>query len=532
MPNRSAPLGGAAEHEQGPPDRKAATWLHMHQITKVYPDGTRALEDVELRVAKGEIHALLGENGAGKSTLMKILSGILPTTSGRTYIGGEEVSLRTTNEALARGIGMVHQHFSLIPNFSAIDNIILGRGKALSRPARSKARARIEALMKDTGLKVPLDTPVELLPVGTQQRVEILKTLDRDIDILILDEPTAVLTPSEADQLFDVMRRLARRGTTSILITHKLREVLAVTDHVTVLRRGRSVGHRPTAGATASDLARMMVGTERLPRTMERTEHPDLPPVLRVHGLHVQDDSGHPAVKNVSFDVRAGEIFAIAGVTGNGQTELVEALTGLRPAVSGEALLNGEPVLDKNPRHLYDMGLSHVPEDRHKLGMIAQFSLTENSILGIHHRRRFHRPIPGTLHWGKVRAHAQKIVDEFDVVTPGINTAMRSLSGGNQQKLVVGRELSKDPTLVVAGQPTRGLDVSAAAAIRDLLVDIRNAGRAVLLISADLDETLSLADRVAVIYEGEFMAVLGRDEFDRERIGLLMGGVQDAGAVG
>lgn len=533
MPNRSAPPGGAVQktqlHRQ---DNPRQAWLEMRNITKVFPDGTRALSDVQLSVGKGEIHGLLGENGAGKSTLMKILSGILPATSGTIHIGGHQVSLRNTIEALAHGIGMVHQHFSLVPDFSAIDNIILGRGRALSRPERDAARARVEKLMHETGMKVPLDTPIEMLPVGTQQRIEILKTLDRDVNILILDEPTAVLTPQESDQLFDVLRSLAERGTTSILITHKLREVLAVTENVTVLRRGRSVGRRPTQGATAADLARMMVGTERLPTVLERVSHPPLHPVLQVTDLHVEDDSGNKAVKGVSFEVRAGEIFAIAGVTGNGQTELIEALTGLRPVASGDARLLDQSIKGKSPRHLYQMGLAHVPEDRHKLGMVGEFTVLENSILGVHHERRFHRNVPGTLHWGRIRSYAQDIVRRFDVVTPGVNTAMRSLSGGNQQKLVVGRELGKNPVLVVAGQPTRGLDVSAAAAIRDLLVDIRNEGQAVLLVSADLDETLSLADRVAVIYEGEIMAVLEREQFDRERIGLLMGGVDDVDTTG
>ena len=534
MPDRSAPRAGAAGQGGQAVSVLAGAepWLEMRGISKVYPNGTRALENVDLVVAKGEIHGLLGENGAGKSTLMKILSGILPLTAGRIRLGGRDISLRNTHDALAHGIGMVHQHFSLVPTFTALDNILLGRGALLSSPNRAQARARVQRLMDETGLHAPLDIPVEQLPVGTQQRIEILKTLDRQVDVLILDEPTAVLTPQETDQLFEVLRGLAARGTTIILITHKLREVLALTHAVTVLRNGRVVGTRVTAGATAADLARMMVGTERLPEVKQRRPQEATQPVLRVAGLTVKDDSGHDAVKNVSFEIYTGEIFAIAGVTGNGQTELIEALTGLRPIAAGRAYLLGESINGRGPRQLYRMGLAHVPEDRHRLGMVAQFSVLENSILGIHHEARFRRRLPGTIHWGKVRRHARSLVERFQVVTPSLATPMRSLSGGNQQKLVVGRELSKSPALVIAGQPTRGLDVSAAAAIRDLLMDIRNEGQAVLLVSADLDEALALADRVGVMYEGEMLAVLTRDQFDRERIGLLMGGVRDGSAAG
>lgn len=529
MPSRSAPHRGAAEHHPSVADQRSAAdfYLEMRGITKVYPDGTKALDNVDLQVRKGEIHALLGENGAGKSTLMKILSGILPMTSGHVFLGGREISLRSTTEALSHGIGMVHQHFSLVPNFTAVENVLLGRGANLARPSYADVRARMERLMAETGLKVPLDTPVELLPVGTQQRIEILKTLDRASNILILDEPTAVLTPQETDQLFEVLKKLAADGITIILITHKLREVLAITQRVTVLRQGRLAGSRETAGATPADLARMMVGQERMPGVARREEAGDTRPVLRVDNLSVKGDGSQVAVKNVSFEVRAGEIFAIAGVTGNGQSELIEALTGLRPITGGDAYLHGQSIKGKGPRQLYAMGLAHIPEDRHRLGMVAEMSLMENSVLGIHREKRFRRAMPGTMHWGKVRRHAEEIIATFDVVASGVSSPMRSLSGGNQQKLVAGREFSKKPSLVVAGQPTRGLDVSAATFIRDLLVDVRNQGQAVLLVSADLDETLALADRVAVMYEGEVLAVLTRDEFDRERIGLLMGGVRD-----
>lgn len=529
MPDRSAPYQGAAEHKQSVADLRSATgtYLEMRNITKVYPDGTKALDNVTLQVGKGEIHALLGENGAGKSTLMKILSGILPLTSGSIFLDGQEVMLRSTIDALQHGIGMVHQHFSLVPNFTAIENVLLGQGANLARPNVAQVRARMEQLMDETGLKVPLDTPVELLPVGTQQRIEILKTLDRASNVLILDEPTAVLTPQETDQLFEVLKKLAADGITIILITHKLREVLAITQRVTVLRQGRLAGSRETAGATAADLARMMVGQESLPSVARREEGIESAPVLRVENLSVKGDGDQLAVKDVSFDVRAGEIFAIAGVTGNGQSELIEAVTGLRPIAGGAAYLHGQSIAGKNPRDLYEAGLAHIPEDRHRLGMVAEMTLTENSILGLQRQRRFQRALPGTLHWGKVRRHAEEIIETFDVVAAGASTPIRSLSGGNQQKLVAGREFSKQPSLIVAGQPTRGLDVSAATFIRDLLVDVRNQGQAVLLVSADLDETLSLADRIAVMYEGEILAVLARDEFDRERIGLLMGGVRD-----
>src|SRR5690606_8787711 len=305
---------------------------------------------------------------------------------------------RSTHDALAHGISMVHQHFSLVPTFNALDNIILGRGALLASPARAAARARIRRLMEETGLHVPLDIPVEQLPVGTQQRIEILKTLDRNVDLLILDEPTAALTPQETDQLFTVLRGLAARGTTIILITHKLREVLALTSAVTVLRHGRVVGSRLTEGATAQDLARMMVGTERMPDVKARRGSG---PGLRGGGLTVRGDGGPDVGKSGGFEMKAGGICAIAGVTGNGQSELIEALAGLRPIARGRVYLLGQPINGKSPRELYRMGIAHVPEDRHRLGMVAQFSVLENSILGVHHEPRFRRGVPGTIHWGQ-----------------------------------------------------------------------------------------------------------------------------------
>ncbi len=523
--------------------------IRAEGISKIYSDGTIALRDVDLEVRPREILGLLGENGAGKTTLTKILSGLLPPTTGRVISPRGPVRFKSPREALEFGIGMVHQHFALVATFNAVENVALSHERPFSPLSLAATRSRLEELMEESGLRVPLDVPVEKLAVGEQQRVEILKVLSRDVDLLILDEPTSVLTPLEVDDLFALLRKLRERGKSIILITHKLKEVGAITDRVVVLRRGELVGDFRTAEVSTQELARLMVGkpiTTEVGQPVELAEEP-LPKheetgqvtsegkaarreVLRVEGLRVKGDTGELAVKGVSFSVYEGEIFGIAGVEGNGQTEFVEALTGLRPALSGRATINGVDVLGRDPKEIYRLGVAHIPEDRWKLGLILQFTLAENAILGVHRWPEFVGPL-AVLKWPVINQHVRELIDRFDIQATGPSAPAKSLSGGNQQKLIVGRELAKDPAVIVAAQPTRGLDIGAAQYIRDLLIEMRNRGRAILLVSADLDEVLALSDRVAIMYEGEFMAVARPQELDRETIGLLMGGVRaDIGA--
>jgi simple sugar transport system ATP-binding protein len=401
-----------------------------------------------------------------------------------------------------------------------------------------QARERLEGLMKESGLHVPLDVPVEKLAVGEQQRVEILKVLSRGVRLLILDEPTSVLTPLEVDELFLLLRRLRDGGTSIILITHKLKEVQSVTDRIVVLRHGELVGDVKTSTATTERLAQLMVGkalegpstavelsAEQLPRAGGRPKTISSGEIiLHVADLVAKGNTGDVSVDGLSFNVHAGEIFGIAGVEGNGQSELVECLTGLRRAVSGVATIKGIDILGKDPREIYRLGVAHIPEDRWRLGLVLPFTLAENAILGVHRWKEFRGPF-SFLRWGKINRHVRELMDRFEIQATGPNAPAKSLSGGNQQKLIVGRELAKNPAIVVASQPTRGLDIGAAKYIRDLLVEMRNNGRAILLVSADLDEVLALADRLAIMYEGQFMAECAPTDLNREQIGMLMGGV-------
>ena len=505
----------------------AKALLFAQGIAKIYPDGTVALTDVDFEVQPGEVHGLLGENGAGKTTLTKIISGLLLPTAGRIFWHGKPVRFASPREALSAGIGMVHQHFALVGPFTGLENIALGaEGGGLLLSIRAKAiRKRVEELMHASGLHAPLDIPVEELPVGVQQRLEILKMLFRQVELLILDEPTAVLTPQEVDELFPILRKLAKQGKSVVFITHKLREILEVTDRVTVLRQGRVVAVRETRGTTVEELAQLMTGEAVVARA-QRSARPPGETVLRVESLRVLGPEGRPAVDGVSFAVRSGEIFAIAGVQGNGQSELVEALVGLRPW-TGEAELVGQSLRGKKPAQIAALGLAHIPEDRHALGLILDFSVVENAVLG--QLRPFLDPLGG-VRWRKALRFAQDLLAKFSVQARGVRAPARSLSGGNQQKLLVGRELSKTPKLLIANQPTRGLDVAATRYIRDLLLRLRDEGLAILLVSADLEEIFELADRVAVMYRGAFTGVHPVEELDRERIGLLMGGVVLKGA--
>jgi len=501
-------------------------FIEMKSIRKVYPDGTVALRGVDFDVGRGEIVGLLGENGAGKTTLMKILSGLLPPTGGEIFVNGERVRFRNPSDALRRGIGMVHQFFALVPPYTAVENILLGQEAAgpLSFLDLDKAKKQLADLAEETGLKVPLDTPIEMLPVGVQQRVEILKVLYRGTDLLILDEPTSSLTPMEVDELFRVLRRLKEAGKAVVFITHKLREVLEISDRIVVLRNGLVTGRLPTAEATPEKLAVMMVGREVVPR-VSREERAPGEPVLVVENLQVMSDSGTPAVKNLSFEVRAGEIFGVAGVEGNGQSELVQALTGLRPPQSGQIKLNGVDVIAFDPKALYKLGVCHIPEDKARFGLALNFDVAENSILGRQWEPEFLQGM-GRLNRRRIVEFAKRLMKTFNVIAPSVRTPVRSLSGGNQQRLVVGRELSKRPALVVAAHPTRGLDIDSTVYIRELLVRMRDEGKGVLLISADLDEILELSDRIAVMYEGEFLGVGKAEELTKEEIGLMMGGIR------
>ena len=513
-------------------------FLRAEQITKVYSDGTVALKEADLEIHRHEILGMLGENGAGKTTLTKILSGLLPPTRGRVVSPRGPVKFASPREALDFGIGMVHQHFALVGLFTAAENVALSHERPFTRVRLSRTRKLLERLMEESGLHVPLDVPVEKLAVGEQQRVEILKVLSREVELLILDEPTSVLTPLEVDELFALLRRLKDAGKSIILITHKLKEVQSVTDRIVVLRRGEMVGDVRTSDASTEQLAQLMVGEtleraatavelsdEELPTQRERKEaQRSGEGILHVVDLTAKGNTGEIAVDGISFDVYGGEIFGIAGVEGNGQTELVESLTGLRVPIKGTATINGVNILGKDPREIYRLGVAHIPEDRWELGLVLPFTLAENAILGVHRWKEFRGPL-SFLRWGKINKHVRELMDRFEIQATGPSSPAKSLSGGNQQKLIVGRELAKDPAIIVASQPTRGLDIGAAHYIRQTLLEMRNKGRAILLVSADLDEVLALSDRVAIMYEGKFMTVCFPTSLDRETVGMLMGGV-------
>jgi simple sugar transport system ATP-binding protein len=513
-------------------------FLRAEGISKVYSDGTVALREATVEIHPREIVGLLGENGAGKTTFTKILSGLLPPTSGRVVSPRGPVRFSSPREALDFGIGMVHQHFALVGTFTATENVTLSHERPFGLIQLGRTRERLQKLMQESGLHVPLDVPVEKLAVGEQQRVEILKVLSWNVRLLILDEPTSVLTPLEVDELFVLLRKLRDAGTSIILITHKLKEVQSVTDRILVLRHGELVGDVKTTTATTERLAQLMVGkalegettavelsADELPRSGARSKKGTQGgSVLHVADLVAKGNTGEIAVEGLSFDVHGGEIFGIAGVEGNGQSELVECLTGLRRAVSGAASIKGTNILGKDPRQIYRLGVAHIPEDRWRLGLVLPFTLAENAILGVHRWEEFRGPM-SVLRWGKINRHVRELMKRFEIQATGPNAPAKSLSGGNQQKLIVGRELAKNPAIVVASQPTRGLDIGAAKYIRDLLVEMRNNGRAILLVSADLDEVLALADRMAIMYEGRFMTTCAPTALNREQIGMLMGGV-------
>jgi simple sugar transport system ATP-binding protein len=494
--------------------------LEMRGITKRYP-GVVANDGIDLDVHPGEIHALLGENGAGKTTLMNVLYGLARPDEGEILLDGETVALTGPADAIARGISMVHQHFMLVPVLSVAENIVLG-DETMRGPLfldRGAAARRIIELGKRFGFDIDPETKVGSLSVGWQQRVEILKALYREARILVLDEPTAVLTPQETEEIFAVLRRLAQAGHSIIFISHKLYEVLEIADRITVIRRGRVVGERIPAETNEEDLAELMVGRE-VSLTVDRGESHPANPVLSVTGLRARDDRGHEQVSGVDLEVRAGEILGIAGVAGNGQDELVEALVGLRKPTAGSVHLDGVDITGHGTRSVYEAGVGFVPADRHRFGVVLSFPLTDNLILTSYHRAPYSRGI--LRDEAAIERTAQERIEAFDIRTPSADLKASTLSGGNQQKVIVAREFTRDLRLLVLDQPTRGLDVGSIEFIHKQAIAKRDAGTAILLVSAELDEVMELSDRIAVMYRGRIVGVYDARTADKNEIGLLM----------
>ena len=497
--------------------------IEMNHIRKEFP-GIVANDDITLQLKKGEIHALLGENGAGKSTLMSVLFGLYQPEAGTIKKDGVEVKINNPNDATALGIGMVHQHFKLIEVFTVLDNIILGAETTkMGFLQKKEARRKVIDLSEKYGLKVNVDAKVEDITVGMQQRVEILKMLYRDNDILIFDEPTAVLTPQEIDELMEIMRGFAKEGKSILFITHKLNEIMAVSDRVTVLRKGKYIGTVNTKDTNKQELSNMMVGRPvQLEINKDDADPADV--VLNVEGLTVPSKiHKNDAVKNVSFNVRKGEIVCIAGIDGNGQTELIHGLTGLEKATAGKIEICGQDVSHASIRKRSQAGMSHIPEDRHKHGLVLGFTLEQNLVLQKYMEPRFQSH--GFIKFDEVRKYADKLIEDYDVRSgQGPVTVARSMSGGNQQKAIIARELDRDEPLIVAVQPTRGLDVGAIEHIHKQLIEERDKGKAILLVSLELDEVLGLSDRILVLYEGEIVGELDPKKTNPQELGLYMSG--------
>ncbi len=505
--------------------------FEMQHITKIFP-GIIANDDITLQVKEGEIHALLGENGAGKSTLMSVLFGMYQPEKGKILIRGEEAKINNPNDANRYRIGMVHQHFKLVHNFTALENIVLGVEPTKNGFLNYKdARKKLKDIIDRYGLEVDLDTINSQMTVGMQQRVEILKMLYRDNDILIFDEPTAVLTPNEIEGLMDIMRGLAKEGKSIVFISHKLNEIMEIADRCTVLWKGKYVNTVDVKNTTKEELSEMMVG-HKVILVPEKNEQHLGDTVLKVSDLNVKDTRGiKMAVKNASFEVRQGEIVCIAGIDGNGQTELAQAITGLMKAESGKIEFSGEEWENRHIRYRNTHGMAHIPEDRHKHGLILEFTLEENTVLQRYFEPEFQSH--GWIRRKAVRNYANKLIDEFDIRSgQGPVTVVRSMSGGNQQKVIVAREVDKDPKLLVAVQPTRGLDVGAIENIHNQLLKLRDSGHAILLVSLEMEEIMNISDRILVMYNGEIMCNLDAGATSVQEIGLYMAGAKGGAAHG
>ncbi len=499
--------------------------VEMKGITKTFP-GIIANDNIDLSVRKGEIHAILGENGAGKSTLMSVLFGFYKPDKGEILINGKKVNIKSPSDAFRYGVGMVHQHFQLVQNFTVTENIVLG-----AEPTKNgvldidTARKKVAALSEKYGLNVDVDAKIEDISVGMQQRVEILKVLYRNADIVILDEPTAVLTPQEIEELIDIMRTFIKEGKSVILITHKLKEIMMVSDRCSVLRRGKYIGTVDIENTSEKDLAEMMVGRE-VNFKVDKEDMKTGKVILDIKDLRVTNSRGIEAIKGLSLQVREGEILGIAGIDGNGQSELVEAISGLKKADSGTILINGEDITNISIRERAEHGLGHIPEDRQKHGLVLEFNLGENLLLQKYYREPYQNK--GIINFQEVDKKAKQLIKDFDVRCANEEkTIVRSMSGGNQQKAIIAREVDIEPKILVASQPTRGLDVGAIEYIHKRLVDIRNEKKAVLLISFELDEILSVSDRIAVIYEGTIVGVVDPEDTNENELGLMMSGSKE-----
>jgi|TARA_B100001964_G_C14254306_1_gene611485 simple sugar transport system ATP-binding protein len=500
--------------------------LELQDINKSFGH-VQANKNISITVNKGDIHGIVGENGAGKSTLMSIVFGYYQADSGIIKINGKQIEIKSPHQSILCGIGMVHQHFMLVENFTVLENIILGfEGEFVFGKKLKEAKRNLEELCESYNLKVDLDATISDLSVGYRQRVEILKALYRKAEILILDEPTGVLTPQEVDELFKILRSLNDEGKTIILITHKLNEIIALTNKVTVMRQGKIAGEKFTQKTSTEELAEMMVGRSVLLR-VEKKEANIGDVILEVRNISVKDDLDVERVKNVSFEIKGGEILGLAGVTGNGQTELLEALTGIRGIESGEIKLEGNTISGKNiflnPRDLREKEIAHVPEDRQRMGLVTEFNASENTIFGYHHKRPFSNS--SILKRSNIYDHTIKIMKEYDVrpQSPFLKTS--NFSGGNQQKIILSRELSTDPKVLIIGQPTRGVDIGAIEFIHQRIIDMREKGVAILLVSVELEEILSLSDRIVVMYDGSLVGERTNQDVTDKEIGLLMAGI-------
>lgn len=495
--------------------------VEMKGISKSFP-GVQANYNININIKQGEIHVLLGENGAGKSTLMNILYGLYTPDEGEIFVKGKKVKIISPNIAISLGIGMVHQHFMLVPPFTVAENIILGlepkKGFILDL---DKAIKDVKELSNKYELKVDPYAKIQDISVGMQQRVEILKTLYRGAEILILDEPTAVLTPQEIGELGIILKSLVSQGKSIILITHKLKEVMVMSDIVTIIRSGKVIDTLKTSETNIEELAEKMVG-RKVSLTVKKETANLGETILQLKNIKALDNRGLEAVKGVSFEIKSGEILGIAGVDGNGQNELVQTITGLRKATEGEIKLENKDITNKSPKEVIEAGVGYIPEDRHNRGLILDFSLAENAILGTHRKSGFKKNLG--LDYKKIREHSRKLIEEFDVRTPSEKVYAKALSGGNQQKLIIAREFDREPSLLVASQPTRGLDVGAIEYVHKRLIEQRDKGKAILLVSLELDEILALSDRIAVMYDGKIVDIVDAKVATETELGIMMAG--------